>query len=81
MGGLYAGLASPLIGQMIFRSTISCPRDFKSLVCREGSNGEQDVFRFFIAGAMTGAVISPVETPIDVIIADAEGESDRIDCW
>eukprot|EP00918_Siedleckia_nematoides_P037511 GHVU01081320.1.p1 GENE.GHVU01081320.1~~GHVU01081320.1.p1 ORF type:complete len:307 (+),score=12.32 GHVU01081320.1:391-1311(+) len=69
-GGLYKGVGSPLVGQMFFRATFftSYYQITTFLGERRGlSSGERlRKYEYFIAGMVTGGIISFVEGPIDL---------------
>lgn len=64
--GFYSGMSSPLVGQMIFRSVSF--GTFHNLVSLSSQSVENAVWwKLMLSGALTGFVISFVETPIDLI--------------
>eukprot|EP01121_Diplochlamys_sp_Union-15-3_P006345 TRINITY_DN16838_c0_g1_i1.p1 TRINITY_DN16838_c0_g1~~TRINITY_DN16838_c0_g1_i1.p1 ORF type:complete len:252 (+),score=31.44 TRINITY_DN16838_c0_g1_i1:166-921(+) len=64
--GFYKGVASPIAGQMFFRATLySVFGQSKALV--QDKNGKISALGGFIAGAMTGSVVSLAECPIDFL--------------
>eukprot|EP01101_Sappina_pedata_P001127 TRINITY_DN11235_c0_g1_i1.p1 TRINITY_DN11235_c0_g1~~TRINITY_DN11235_c0_g1_i1.p1 ORF type:complete len:297 (+),score=130.56 TRINITY_DN11235_c0_g1_i1:111-1001(+) len=65
-GGLYKGVASPLIGQMFFNSAQFLSYGIaKNLVA--GAGNELTIGQYLLAGALTGFAVSFVESPIDLI--------------
>jgi len=70
IGGLYKGVGSPLVGQMIFRSTLFASY-YQSTSWMAGQarrdTGERLHWQeYFLCGAITGGVAACVETPIDL---------------
>ncbi|GMI26532.1 hypothetical protein TeGR_g6283 [Tetraparma gracilis] len=67
--GLYAGVASPLFGQMFFRACgfMTFHEVSEALNPGEGASKADVYSRLVVAGAITGAIITGVETPIDLV--------------
>lgn len=69
--GFYAGMYSPLIGQMIFRSvsfaTYHNCTQYLSKYDKSHHKSEISASNLILAGSITGFVISFIETPIDLI--------------
>lgn len=67
IGGLYKGVASPLVGQMFFRACLFTSfGQSKAWVARALGVESLPPVGHFLAGMMTGAVVSFVEGPIDL---------------
>eukprot|EP00605_Chrysophyceae_sp_TOSAG23-4_P000854 GSChrysophyteH1.ASY1.ANO1.945.1 assembled CDS len=69
--GFYRGITSPLYGQMFFRAAsfmtfYSC-LDTISSMRGDAASGTPSAASTIIAGAVTGSIISALETPIDVV--------------
>jgi len=73
--GFYAGMMSPMLGQMFFRA-VSFMTFYSSLriITKMSSSSDSEdaddvpsVRSTFLAGALTGLLISAVEAPIDVV--------------
>lgn len=64
VGGFYKGVASPLVGQMVFNAVQFAAYGQAKEVAR--MDGEMTVPKYFLAGAMTGFVVAFVESPIDL---------------
>lgn len=67
IGGLYRGMASPLVGQMFFNACLIGTYDVvKRALLR--STGQQDLsnLQLWGAGSITGAIAASVETPVDL---------------
>lgn len=63
--GLYKGMSSPLVGQMGFRATLFTSfAQSKQYLSNQGTTALSQP-EFFLAGGMTGAVVSFAEGPID----------------
>jgi len=66
LGGFYKGVASPLVGQMVFNAVqFLAYGQAKRTVCG-GVDRELTIPEYFQAGAMTGAFVALVESPIDL---------------
>jgi len=68
LGGLYKGVASPLVGQMFFRASLFSAFGATKRWIAESKGvglGELEVADFYKAGAVTGLVASFTESPID----------------
>ena len=66
IGGFYAGITSPLLGQMFFRAA-SFMTFYGSIGAINGGDHAPSPQTIFAAGGVTGFVISFIETPIDLI--------------
>jgi|LauGreSBDMM110SN_4_FD.fasta_scaffold60559_1 solute carrier family 25 carnitine/acylcarnitine transporter 20/29 len=64
--GFYSGIGSPLLGQMLFRA-ISFASFFHSTKLLQGEKSRPSNSDLLTAGAITGFIISFIETPIDLI--------------
>eukprot|EP00286_Rhodomonas_abbreviata_P025395 CAMPEP_0181297814 /NCGR_PEP_ID=MMETSP1101-20121128/5447_1 /TAXON_ID=46948 /ORGANISM="Rhodomonas abbreviata, Strain Caron Lab Isolate" /LENGTH=320 /DNA_ID=CAMNT_0023402789 /DNA_START=58 /DNA_END=1020 /DNA_ORIENTATION=- len=65
--GLYKGVASPLAGQMLFNACLFMTHDEIKLSLVERNGGAAlSTAQKFQAGAMTGAVVSLIESPTDL---------------
>ena len=67
--GFYRGVASPLLGQMLFNAVqFMAYTKAKQLVGGGGggTDGQLSIPQYFMAGGMTGAVVSLIECPIDL---------------
>jgi hypothetical protein len=62
--GFYKGVASPLVGQMVFNAVQFAAYGQAKDFVRQGK--EMTLANYFQAGALTGAVIAFVESPIDL---------------
>ena len=66
MKGLYKGMSSPLAGQMVFRASLFTSfAQSKVFLASQKEGGALSQSQFFLAGGMTGAVVSFAEGPID----------------
>lgn len=64
--GLYKGMSSPLAGQMAFRASLFTSfAQSKIFLSSQQNGGSLSQAQFFMAGAMTGGVVSFAEGPID----------------
>jgi len=69
-GGLYAGVASPLIGQMFFRagSFLTFHSVSERVTALAPPETVTDRYRLLLlSGAVTGSIITFIETPIDLV--------------
>jgi len=67
VSGLYAGMTSPLIGQMLFRATLFLSHsETKRYISNDGQVALQP-YHYFLAGSIGWAVGSIIECPFDVI--------------
>lgn len=64
--GFYSGISSPLYGQMLFRA-VSFASFFYSAKLLQGEKVRPSNGDLLTAGAITGFIISFIETPIDLI--------------
>lgn len=64
-GGLYKGVASPLVGQMFFRATLFGAYGQSKEYLRARNGGHLEAKHYFMAGGMTGFVAAFAEGPID----------------
>ena len=69
LSGFYAGILSPLLGQMFFRaiSFATFHKISRQLAITSEKKESARYKKLFLAGGITGAVIASVETPIDLI--------------
>lgn len=66
MKGLYKGMSSPLAGQMVFRASLFTSfAQSKVFLASQKEGGALSQSQFFLAGGMTGGVVSFAEGPID----------------
>jgi hypothetical protein len=66
-GGFYKGVASPLVGQMFFNAVqFAAYGQAKALVAGDAAADQITIPQYFQAGALTGAVVAGVESPIDL---------------
>jgi len=64
--GLYKGMSSPLAGQMAFRASLFTSfAQSKLFLANQQNGGGLSQAQFFMAGGMTGGVVSFAEGPID----------------
>jgi len=65
--GLYKGVSSPLLGQMFFRATLLSTYHLlqRCLATREDIIKRLKTLDFYIAGAITGGIVTMIESPID----------------
>eukprot|EP00518_Triparma_eleuthera_P019121 CAMPEP_0197547278 /NCGR_PEP_ID=MMETSP1320-20131121/1662_1 /TAXON_ID=91990 /ORGANISM="Bolidomonas sp., Strain RCC2347" /LENGTH=273 /DNA_ID=CAMNT_0043107023 /DNA_START=128 /DNA_END=946 /DNA_ORIENTATION=- len=66
LAGFYAGVTSPILGQMWFRAGSFASFHYISSLLPPPSPEEKYTY-LLLSGALTGAVITPLETPIDVV--------------
>jgi solute carrier family 25 carnitine/acylcarnitine transporter 20/29 len=64
--GFYAGMMSPLAGQMFFRA-VSFSTFYRALDYLSTDVDQPTIPQFFLAGAVTGCAISVIESPIDLV--------------
>jgi len=65
--GFYRGVASPLLGQMFFNAVqFMAYTKAKEIAAGGKAGAELTIPQYFAAGAMTGAVVSLIECPIDL---------------
>ena len=69
LSGFYAGILSPLLGQMFFMaiSFATFHKISRQLAITSEKKESARYKKLFLAGGITGAVIASVETPIDLI--------------
>lgn len=67
MRGLYTGMTSPLIGQMLFRAALFLSHSETKQIMSENNTKELGSHHYFIAGAIGWGVGSIIECPFDVI--------------
>lgn len=74
--GVYRGMASPFFGSVIYNATLfSTNSIMKRLVAREGqSTKDLSVGQIMLAGAGTGAVVSIVQSPIELLKCQLQAE-------
>lgn len=68
LGGLYKGVTSPLAGQMLFRASLFSSYGWAKRWLATNSDGTTRPLTdrdYYIAGAITGALIATTESPID----------------
>ena len=66
LGGFYAGMMSPMLGQMVFRA-VSFSTYYRTLDYVSDQSHTPTVTQFMVSGAMTGLAVSLIEAPIDLI--------------
>ena len=66
LGGFYAGMMSPMMGQMVFRA-VSFSTYYRTLDYVSDQSHTPTVTQFMISGAMTGLAVSLIEAPIDLV--------------
>jgi solute carrier family 25 carnitine/acylcarnitine transporter 20/29 len=66
LGGLYKGVASPLIGQAFFNAAQFMAYGQAKLLIAGNEKRQLTIGESFLAGAMTGLAVSFVESPIDL---------------
>lgn len=66
-GGFYAGIMSPLLGQMFFRAASFMTFYATVRALNSGNDGVTTTQSVVAAGGVTGFVISFIETPIDLV--------------
>lgn len=64
LAGFYKGVASPLVGQMVFNAVQFAAYGQAKEIARAG--GEMTIPKYFVAGALTGSIVAFVESPIDL---------------
>ena len=67
ISGFYSGMATPLYGQMIFRSAAFGTYFHSVNYLSNGNMSSLTSSQLLLAGAVTGFVVSFIETPIDLI--------------
>ena len=66
--GFYRGVASPLIGQVVFNAVqFMAYTKAKELVSGGQPGAQLTIPQYFAAGAITGAIVALIETPIDLV--------------
>lgn len=68
--GFYAGITSPLIGQIVFRSaSFGTFHHTVGILEKQGGEGDSNskYLNIMISGSVTGAIISFIESPIDLV--------------
>eukprot|EP00520_Triparma_pacifica_P004397 CAMPEP_0118637786 /NCGR_PEP_ID=MMETSP0785-20121206/3337_1 /TAXON_ID=91992 /ORGANISM="Bolidomonas pacifica, Strain CCMP 1866" /LENGTH=285 /DNA_ID=CAMNT_0006528993 /DNA_START=278 /DNA_END=1134 /DNA_ORIENTATION=- len=65
--GFYAGVGSPLMGQMFFRAGSFAAFHEVHSVVQGGSVGMGKYEKLLLSGGVTGAIITLMETPIDIV--------------
>jgi solute carrier family 25 carnitine/acylcarnitine transporter 20/29 len=67
VGGLYRGVASPLVGQMFFNACLIGTYDaVKRAMLRSSGQDELSNLELLGAGSITGAIAASIETPVDL---------------
>jgi solute carrier family 25 carnitine/acylcarnitine transporter 20/29 len=66
MGGLYKGVASPLVGQMFFRMLLFTSHGQAKRTLTDGGKREMTTVDYFLAGAFAWSVGTLAECPIDL---------------
>ena len=76
IGGLYKGVGSPLVGQMFFRACMFLSYGQSVHVIQEYLTNKRPMSTqwYFLAGAMTGAISSFIESPIDFFKSQVQVE-------
>jgi len=70
IAGLYKGAMSPLAGAMALNAGIFFAYGQSKLLVSKvtgRSQKEMTLLDYFIAGALTGGFVSPIETPVDLL--------------
>ena len=67
LGGLYKGVASPIVGQIFFRTSLFLSHGESKRYFNQNGKKKMELYQYFIAGSIGWTVGSFVECPIDVI--------------
>ena len=68
LSGLYKGVASPLVGQMLFRAVLFGAYSQATAWLAQGNapNTRLSTAQYFLAGGLTGMFAAVVEGPVDL---------------